>query len=475
MATNPLVSVASRQYTLPEWARQSGSAVDLRKSPFWRAQDNGSGSGTLGSGDGSGFYGPLNQFAGQQVGSGDGQYGTAPDIQGAIDWLGGNQLMQAYGGDSEIARWIQDSQGNITAAPEITRNEDSKFWTGAKLAAAVTGANLYGAGAAGGSTASGGGAAADAGIKTIGTIAPGSAPVGSIALTAGEAALPALGAIPAAPTAAIGGGLAAAGAAGGVAPTVAGGGAGGSIIDAVKAAGGNMDWSDWAKLGTTLIGSGIQANAAGKAVDAQAQSTNAAIAEQRRQFDLQRSDSAAYRDAGVNALSQFQTLNNTPTTAADVMQDPGYQFGLDQGQQAIDRKVAAMGGRVSGQAIKAAGRFGTNYATTGYTAADQRRNDRLNRLASLAGIGQSATNASAAAGSAMANNISGLVTGQGNAAGGGIMARGNIWANTANQLAALYGRSNQPNQAPASSGWAGGGWGSGNGWGNQDMGIEYGG
>jgi hypothetical protein len=134
------------------------------------------------------------------------------------------------------------------------------------------------------------------------------------------------------------------------------------------------------------------------------------------------------------------------------MQDPGYQFGMDQGQQQIDRKVAAMGGRVSGQAIKAAARFGTNYATTGYTAADQRRNDRLNRLAALAGIGQSATNASASAGSAMANNISGLVTGQGNAAGGGILAQGNIWGNTANQLAALYGRGSQQagNRPPTS-------------------------
>lgn len=215
----------------------------------------------------------------------------------------------------------------------------------------------------------------------------------------------------------------------------------------------------------------ISANAMGDAADTQAAATAGSVAEQRRQFDLQRQDSAPYRTAGANALQQFQTGINTPTTAADVMQDPGYKFGLDQGQQAIDRKVAAMGGRVSGAAIKAAGRFGTNYATTGYTAADQRRNDRLNRLAALAGIGQSATNASAAAGSAAASNIGNLMTGQGNAAAGAQVAQGNLWGNTANQLAALYGRSQTPQRTPNSYGGSmGSGWGSGTGYGNQDLG-----
>jgi hypothetical protein len=224
-----------------------------------------------------------------------------------------------------------------------------------------------------------------------------------------------------------------------------------------------------ATIGGALIGSSATRSAA----KTQAASTDRAIAEERRIADRTYADQAPYREAGTNALQQFAGAINTPTTAADVMQDPGYQFGMDQGQQAIDRKIAAMGGRVSGQAIKAAGRFGTNYATTGYTAADQRRNDRLNRLASLAGIGQSATNASAAAGSASAANISGLVTGQGNAAAGAQMNQGRIWANAGNQIAALYGR-NQPQQTPNSYGGSNGaGWGSGTGYGNQDLGENF--
>lgn len=251
-----------------------------------------------------------------------------------------------------------------------------------------------------------------------------------------------------------------------------------------------------AQVGSSLLGS----NAAKGASKDQRAATQAGIGEQRRQFDLQRSDSAAYRQAGANALEQltgqvgksrenfdanaYLTANpdvaqhkafaqnpwehyslygsqegrqftytpdaqsrlgqvgemDRPVTAEEVMQDPGYAFGLQQGQQALDRKIAAMGGRVSGAALKAAARFGTDYGSTGFNAAYQRRQDRLNRLQQLAGVGQTATNASAAAGGQAANAISGLLSAQGNASGAARMAQANIWGNAGNQLAALYGR-----------------------------------
>jgi hypothetical protein len=125
------------------------------------------------------------------------------------------------------------------------------------------------------------------------------------------------------------------------------------------------------------------------------------------------------------------------TTAADAMSDPGYQFGLQQGQQGLDRKAAAAGGRVSGAALKSAAEYATNYATTGYNAAYQRRQDRLNRLSALAGIGQSATSGSAQAGAVASGAISNLTSQQGNAAGGASIAQGNIWGNSTNQLGAL--------------------------------------
>lgn len=201
----------------------------------------------------------------------------------------------------------------------------------------------------------------------------------------------------------------------------------------------------------SIIGGGLQSSAASDAADTQAASSAAAIAEQRRQYDLTRSDYAPYRAAGTQALGQLQTENNANPTAADVMSDPGYQFGLDQGQLGLDRKAAASGGRVSGAALKAASSYATNYATTGYNAAYQRRQDRLNRLAALAGIGQTATTGSAVVGQQGTNALTNLMSNQGDAAAAGQLAQGNIWGNAANQLGAI-------GQKWAGSGSSGGGY-----------------
>lgn len=203
-----------------------------------------------------------------------------------------------------------------------------------------------------------------------------------------------------------------------------------------------MTWGFVAAAAGTVIGASISSNATSDAADTQAASTANGIAEQRRQYDLTRSDFAPWREAGKNALTSLTGEINTPTTAADVMQDPGYKFGLQQGQQALDRKAAASGGRISGASLKAASGFASGQATAGYNAAYQRKQDRLNRLQALAGIGQTATGSSAAAGTNMANNVSGLISSQGDASAAATMARGNIWGNTANSIASLYGRRN---------------------------------
>ena len=199
-----------------------------------------------------------------------------------------------------------------------------------------------------------------------------------------------------------------------------------------------MSWGVVAVVGANLVGSAMSADAVGDGADTQSDATNRATEEQRRQFDLTREDYRPYREAGARALGQYETQINRPLTGAEVMRDPGYQFGLQQGQTALDRKIAAMGGRVSGAALKAANRYGTDYATTKYGDAYQRRQDSLNRLAALAGIGQTATAGSAAAGQQSANAISSLISSQGDAAAASRIAQGNIYANSGNQIAGLY-------------------------------------
>lgn len=206
-----------------------------------------------------------------------------------------------------------------------------------------------------------------------------------------------------------------------------------------------MTWGAVAVGGAALVGGMMSSNAASDAADTQAASTDRATGEQRRQFDLTREDYAPYREAGKQALGQLQTEINAPVSASDVMSDPGYQFGLNQGQLALNRKAAAAGGRVSGAALKSAAEYANNYATTGYNAAYQRRQDRLNRLAALANIGQTATGGSAQAGANSTNAITSLLTSQGDASGAARIAQGNIWGNAINQIGgAAYKYYNTP-------------------------------
>lgn len=188
-----------------------------------------------------------------------------------------------------------------------------------------------------------------------------------------------------------------------------------------------------------LIGGFVQDRAAKRADNTMRETSAAEIAENRRQYDQTRTDFEPWRTTGANALQQLAGDINKPTTAAEVMQDPGYQFGMDQGQRAISQRIAAGGGRVSGQAIKAAGRFGTDYAASGYGAAYQRGQDRLNRLASLAQVGQTATGQTAQAGQFATGNIGRSLSNQGEATAASQIARGNIWANTTNKLISSAG------------------------------------
>lgn len=277
----------------------------------------------------------------------------------------------------------------------------------------------------------------------------------------------------------------------------------------------------WVAVGVAAVGTVASVSASNRASKAQGKATDAAIGEQSRQYDITREDQRGYRDVGNQALqalaggvgiggsagrpaesreairarlapdytwagyggngvddagldiatqkemdyqraqgygtAQAATPGVQPDYAAEAQRDPGYEFGRQQGQQALDRKIAAMGGRVSGAALKAAARFGTDYASSGYNAAYQRGQDRLNRLAAMAGLGQTATQASAQAGGQATNAITGLITSQGDANAARAMGQGNIWGNAANQLSGYY--MNQQRQTPISNNTYGGGYG----------------
>ena len=92
-----------------------------------------------------------------------------------------------------------------------------------------------------------------------------------------------------------------------------------------------------------------------------------------------------------------------PFTASMMAQySPAYQFQLQQGQQAAQRAAAAGGVTGSGGTMKALNRYAQDYAGTAFQNAanlyNQQQQLQFNRLATLAGMGQSAATTAGQAG-----------------------------------------------------------------------------
>lgn len=203
-----------------------------------------------------------------------------------------------------------------------------------------------------------------------------------------------------------------------------GGGAGGS--------GGGMNFSDWLNLGGTIAGIGTsiwsgnkQADAASDAAKLQAAGQAAALEELKRQFDLSRADQMPWLTAGKDSLAQLSALMapggalTRKFGAADFEADPGYQFQLAEGEQAANRAAAARGGYNSGRTLKELMRYGQGLASTTYQDAYNRYNtdqsNLYNRLAGIAGTGQTAATTLGNAGANYAANVGNTLTGGANA------------------------------------------------------------
>lgn len=124
--------------------------------------------------------------------------------------------------------------------------------------------------------------------------------------------------------------------------------------------------------------------------------------------------------------SEFGAFNRAPTLS-DLQLDPSYKFRLDQNLGAIENSAAARGMQLSGSTLKDLSRFSQDFASQEYGNAYSRfmgqRSDQFNRLASLAGIGQSASQATGATAANalgnMGNQIGQNIIGAGNAQAAG--------------------------------------------------------
>ena len=124
--------------------------------------------------------------------------------------------------------------------------------------------------------------------------------------------------------------------------------------------------------------------------------------------------------------SLMQPWSEEFTGVPDIKQDPSYQFRLQEGADALERSAAARGGLLTGATAKAMERYAQDYASTEYANAYQRslgeyqqaynifnqnQANQYNRLAGMAGLGQTAAGQLASSGQYAAGNIGNILLG----------------------------------------------------------------
>lgn len=189
------------------------------------------------------------------------------------------------------------------------------------------------------------------------------------------------------------------------------------------------------------VGGGIGALASYKGAQLQADAAQHAADIQAQQFNTINKQQAPWRQAGATALAQLglmtgpdgQLVHQFNANDLNANLAPNYQFMLQQGQGQVGNLANATGGLVSGNALQGLNKFTQDYAQNAYQQAFQNytanQSNIFNRLSSIAGLGQTANQATAQAGMNAANQMGNYVT-QGAAAQAGGLAG---IANAANQ------------------------------------------
>lgn len=192
-----------------------------------------------------------------------------------------------------------------------------------------------------------------------------------------------------------------------------------------------------------LVGAGLSSHAATNAADTQANSANHAADLQMQMYQQTRSDQAPWRQAGANAVGSMSGGFGLGPTSGGIDSgyfnhqfnagdlgtnlDPSYNFRLSQGLGTATNAANRYGG--GGNLIKGVTDYATGMASTGYQQAfnnyTANQTNIYNRLASIAGMGQTAGSNAATGGSTYAANQGAAIVGAGNANASGIVGSAN--------------------------------------------------
>lgn len=200
-----------------------------------------------------------------------------------------------------------------------------------------------------------------------------------------------------------------------------------------------MSWVAVAVVGTAAVSTKLQSDAAGRAAKRAQQSTDSANQMQQDQFYQTREDNLPLMDMRNSLLPRLQDLakQDTTVTAADVSNDPGYQFGLNERQRLMQNSFAAGNGLYRGSTAKTLGRDAQDYGMTRYNDIFNRKQtavgNAFNRTSTAAGLGQSGVQQTQQAGQNMANNVGQNLLSNANFQGAAGMSQANAWGNLLNR------------------------------------------
>lgn len=184
------------------------------------------------------------------------------------------------------------------------------------------------------------------------------------------------------------------------------------------------------QAGAGLSAAGKQSDAAKSAAELSHEDAQAALDFQKQEFNTQQGNLAPWLTAGKGALSNLQAIlaqpgqgwgeTFKPPTGEEAAQYPGYQFGLQQGEGALENSAMARGASGSANTAEALNNYAQNYAQNDYTNVYNQafqqylqrygeHNDQLNRLSALSGTGQTAATTLGQEGQAASGNVGNIL------------------------------------------------------------------
>ena len=145
-----------------------------------------------------------------------------------------------------------------------------------------------------------------------------------------------------------------------------------------------MPWSFVIPAAVGLFAANKQAGAAKDAAAAANEQQDRALGLQTRMYEEGIARQQPYANIGMEFTNRLADMQRGGPGAGINMlnMDPGYNFRLGEGMKTLERNAAARGGLISGGALKAATRYGQDYASNEFGNA-------YNRVAGLASLGPS--------------------------------------------------------------------------------------